>query len=92
MDGGRLDRLGFNFGYSFDLLKIQGSYDVVVDSGTFNERVFHSEGNTGPLASIDVFDSTFALKLSSQQVQFLVTPRKSSPVSFGRGYLSLRAG
>jgi hypothetical protein len=64
--------LGFNLGYSFDLLKISGSYDVppVGPSGTFSGSVFHSEGNTGPLASIDVFDSTFALNLSSQQVQF----------------------
>jgi hypothetical protein len=63
--------LGFNVGYSFDLLEISGGYDVVVDSGSFSlGPVFHA-GGTLPIAAVDVYSDTFELEFDSEDLAFV---------------------
>ncbi len=62
--------LGFNVGYSFDLLEISGGYDVVVDSGSFSlGPVFHA-GGTLPIAAVDVYSDTFELEFDTEDLAF----------------------
>jgi hypothetical protein len=61
--------LGFNIGYSFDLLKASGWWDFV-GSGTWDlDPVYHA-GGTLPLGSVEVYGSTFALAFASDQTTF----------------------
>jgi hypothetical protein len=63
--------LGFNVGYTLNVLKITGSYD---GPGPFNDDfnigpIFQSKGNL-PLGSVDIYDNTFDLNFESQAVNF----------------------
>jgi hypothetical protein len=58
--------LGFNFGYQFDVLKLSGSYDIVVESGSLSLGPLFSVGDTIPLGSIDVYENEFDLAFESQ--------------------------
>jgi len=62
--------LGFNFGVSFDVLKLSGSYDIVVDSGSFQLGPLSHAGTDIPLGSVDIYDNTFALNYASQDFLF----------------------
>lgn len=62
--------LGFNMGYSVDLLKASGDYDVVVDSGTWSEGPLLHFGETFPLGSIDIYNASFALDFAAQSITF----------------------
>lgn len=62
--------LGINFGYNIDLLKADGWWDIGVDSGDWSEGPLWSVGDTFPVASIDLYESTFALQFQSQTLNF----------------------
>lgn len=62
--------LGFNFNWNFDLLRLSGEYDVVFDSGSFDTGAAVDLGGTIPIASVPVFDSTFALDFASENFLF----------------------
>jgi predicted secreted protein len=62
--------LGFNIGYSFDLLKASGWWDVALDSGSWSEGPVYHTGGTMPVTSVEVYDSTFALNFGSQDLVF----------------------
>jgi hypothetical protein len=62
--------LGFNFGYQFDVLKLSGSYDIGVDSGSLNLGPVFSANDNFPLGSVDVYDETFALNFGEQDFLF----------------------
>lgn len=63
--------LGFNFGYNIALLQASGSYDIVVDSGSWSVGPVWSTGDSFDLGSINLFDSTFGLNFASQTVNFV---------------------
>lgn len=58
--------LGFNFGYQFDVLKLTGSYDIVVDSGSLNLGPLFSIGDTIPLGSVDLYENEFDVAFASE--------------------------
>jgi hypothetical protein len=62
--------LGFNVGYSFDVLKLSGGYDIVVDSGSLELGPIWSSSNTYPITAVGVYDSTFGLEFESQNLVF----------------------
>lgn len=62
--------LGFNFGYQFDVLKLSGSYDIGVDSGSLDLGPVFSANDNFPLGSVDVYDQTFALNFGEQDFLF----------------------
>ena len=62
--------LGFNIGYNFDVLKVSGGYDVVVDSGSFNFGPVYNTGGTLPIAIVGVYDNTFDLNFGAQDFSF----------------------
>ena len=64
--------LGFNVGYSLDLFRLSGSYDVLFDSGSFNLGPLVDENGTTQAASISVFDATFPLDFASETASFVV--------------------
>jgi hypothetical protein len=62
--------LGFNIGYSFDLLKASGWYDYLLDSGSWSEGPLYHAGGTLPLGSAEVYGSTFSLAFAADQTTF----------------------
>ena len=62
--------LGFNIGYNFDIFKVGWWYDVVVasDSGTIGP-LYNTGGQLG-IATVGVYDNTFALNFASQDLMF----------------------
>jgi hypothetical protein len=62
--------LGFNFGVQFDVLKLSGSYDIGVDSGSLSLGPLFDVGTTVPLGTVDVYDNTFDLAFGSQDLVF----------------------
>jgi hypothetical protein len=62
--------LGFNMGYSVDLLKASGGYDVVVDSGDWSVGPVWHTGDSVDLGSINLYDSTFGLNFAAQTIHF----------------------
>jgi Bacterial Ig domain len=64
--------LGVNVGYDFDFLKVDGHYDIGIDSGDFTlGPLFHRDG-TLPIADVSIYDATFGLAFQSDQYGFVV--------------------
>ena len=63
---GNNTELGFNIGYSFDLMKISGGYKVLTVEDSFNIGPVFQDGGTLPIASVDIYDKTFALDFAAQ--------------------------
>jgi hypothetical protein len=64
--------LGVNVGYDFDLVKVDGHYDIGIDSGDFTlGPLFHRDG-TLPIADVGIYDATFGLAFQSDQYGFVV--------------------
>jgi hypothetical protein len=64
--------LGVNVGYDFDLVKVEGHYDIGVDSGDFTlGPLFHRDG-TLPIADVSIYDATFGLAFQPDQYGFVV--------------------
>jgi hypothetical protein len=61
--------LGFDVGYSFELLKASGSYDLFgIDSGSFSlGPVVNIDGDL-TVATVDVYQDTFGLNFGSQDL------------------------
>ena len=62
--------LGFNMGYSFDLLKANGGYDVLVHEDDFNLGPVYHAGQVFPLASVPIYVATFNLDFAAQTITF----------------------
>lgn len=62
--------LGFNFLWNFDLLKLSGGYDILVDSGSFSVGPALDLGGSIPIGDVEVFNSTFALDFASKDFAF----------------------
>lgn len=62
--------LGVNLGYRFDLLKASGDYDVVFDSGDWELGPAWSAADTLPLATTDLYSTSFMLAFQSQTLTF----------------------
>lgn len=63
--------LGFNVGYNIALLQASGSYDFLLDSGSWSVGPVWSTGDNFDLGSINLFDSTFDLDFASQTISFV---------------------
>ena len=62
--------VGLNVSYSFDLLKITGSYDIGVDSGGIDiGPLLHLDGSL-PVGNLNVYDETFGIDFASQSFSF----------------------
>ncbi|WP_028456588.1 Ig-like domain-containing protein [Chitinilyticum litopenaei] len=62
--------LGFNVGFNFDVLKASGGYDVVVDSGSFSIGPIYNTGGDMGIATVGIYDNTFALNFAAQEFGF----------------------
>ncbi len=62
--------LGFNVGVSISLLSVEVGYDIGVASDSTTLGPIASFGAVVPIASLTVFDDTFALAYAQQQVSF----------------------
>lgn len=63
--------LGFNFLWNFDLLKASGSFEIFdIEVGSFSVGPALDLGGTVPIASVDVYNNTFALDFGSQNLSF----------------------
>ena len=63
--------LGVNVGASLDVLKLDGSYDIVVDSGELHLGPLFHVGGSANVATFDLYDKNFALNFQSQDINFL---------------------
>ena len=57
-------------GYSFDLLKANGGYDVGVYDDTFSLGPVYRVGEVFPLDSVPIYDATFNLDFAAQTITF----------------------
>lgn len=62
--------LGFNLGYVFDVLKLNGGYDIGIDSGPLSLGPVFSSSDTFPITAVGVYDNTFALDFGAQNLTF----------------------
>jgi hypothetical protein len=60
--------LGVNVGYSFDLVKISGSYDIGVDSGGIDIGPLYHAGGSLPVADFGIYNETNALNFAPQSI------------------------
>jgi Ca2+-binding RTX toxin-like protein len=81
--------LGFNLGYSVDLLKASGDYDVGFDDGDWEIGPAWHDGATLPLASIDLVTMEFGLAFESQTILF---NGNQNPVEGGMAFARLAGG
>lgn len=63
--------LGINLGAQFDLLKLSGSYNFGIDSGSISLGPVVSIGGSATVATIDLYNSTFGLNFGSGDVAFM---------------------
>jgi hypothetical protein len=62
--------LGFNMGYSIDLLKASGGYDVLVYKDDFEIGPLYHVGEVFPLGSVPIYNATFNLDFAAQTINF----------------------
>jgi hypothetical protein len=62
--------LGINVGANLDVLKLSGSYDIGIDSGSLNLGPVFSVGGSTQVATVDIYDNTFNLNFGSDSVSF----------------------
>ena len=63
--------LGINVGFQFDVLKASGGYDIELDSGSFSLGPVFTVGDTADVATIDVYDTSFALNFGTDDLAFV---------------------
>ncbi|PCJ26905.1 MAG: hypothetical protein COA96_04555 [SAR86 cluster bacterium] len=63
--------LGFNVGYQLDLLQAEAEIDITVASESISVGPVYSIGDSVPITTVGLLDSTFALNFASQQSDFL---------------------
>lgn len=63
--------LGFNFLGNFDLLKASGRFAIFdIEVASFSVGPALDLGGTVPIASVDVYDNTFASDFGAQNLSF----------------------
>lgn len=62
--------LGFNGGWSFDLLKGKAGYDIVVASDEVSFGPLVDLGGSYPIGSVSVYDNTFQLDFNGREYSF----------------------
>ncbi len=62
--------LGFNMGYSIDLLKASGGYDILVYDDDFSIGPLYRIAEVFPLGSVPIYNATFNLDFAAQTINF----------------------